>query len=82
MIEKEEGRRTRRVSALLLIIIFFIVLGIPVLTLTMVYSVNVGEAGLLVDPITQSISEPVLGPSWRIKAPWVTENNLLCNRRI
>ncbi len=38
----------------------------------MVRSVSVGHAMILVDPLTQSTSEPILGPTYVIKAPWVT----------
>jgi regulator of protease activity HflC (stomatin/prohibitin superfamily) len=38
----------------------------------MVTSVGVGHALLLVDPLTKSTSEPIVGPTYVVKAPWVT----------
>jgi regulator of protease activity HflC (stomatin/prohibitin superfamily) len=38
----------------------------------MVISVGVGHAVLLVDPLTKSTSEPIVGPTYVVKAPWVT----------
>jgi regulator of protease activity HflC (stomatin/prohibitin superfamily) len=40
--------------------------------LTMVISVGVGHAVLLVDPLTKSTSDPIVGPTFVVKAPWVT----------
>ena len=42
----------------------------------MIVSVGVGHAVLLVDPIARSISEPILGPTFAIKAPWVSTVNV------
>jgi regulator of protease activity HflC (stomatin/prohibitin superfamily) len=39
---------------------------------TMVISVGVGHAVMLVDPLTKSTSEPIVGPTYVVKAPWVT----------
>jgi len=38
----------------------------------MIISVGVGHAVLLVDPLTKSTSEPIVGPTYVVKAPWVT----------
>jgi regulator of protease activity HflC (stomatin/prohibitin superfamily) len=38
----------------------------------MVISVGVGHAVLLVDPLAKSTSEPIVGPTYVVKAPWVT----------
>jgi regulator of protease activity HflC (stomatin/prohibitin superfamily) len=38
----------------------------------MVTSVGVGHAVLLVDPLTKSTSDPIVGPTYVVKAPWVT----------
>lgn len=43
-----------------------------VLVLSMVISVGVGHAVILVDPLRRSTSDPILGPTYVIKAPWVT----------
>jgi regulator of protease activity HflC (stomatin/prohibitin superfamily) len=37
----------------------------------MVVVVGVGHAIVLVDPISKSISDPILGPTFAVKAPWV-----------
>ncbi len=34
--------------------------------------IQVGHAVILVDPLTRSISEPIIGPSYYVKLPWVT----------
>jgi len=39
---------------------------------TMYYSVGTGYAAILVDPLSGSISEPIVGPAWGVKAPWVS----------
>ena len=39
---------------------------------TMIFNVGVGEAGMVVDPLTGSISDPILGPTFGIKAPWTS----------
>lgn len=56
------------------LIILFIVLIIfaIIIPFTMVLNVGVGHAVILVDPITKSISDPILGPTYAIKAPWVS----------
>ena len=59
----------------LLRIIVIIAVAITVIGLvvfTMIFSVGVGEAGMVVDPLTGSISDPVLGPTFGIKAPWTS----------
>jgi len=53
--------------ALILILVVSIMFGF-----TMVISVGVGHAVLLVDPLTKSTSEPIVGPTYIVKAPWVT----------
>ena len=53
--------------ALILILIVSVLFG-----LTMVISVGVGHAVMLVDPLTKSTSEPIVGPTYVVKAPWVT----------
>ncbi|MBN1244029.1 hypothetical protein JXA31_00375 [Candidatus Bathyarchaeota archaeon] len=53
--------------ALILILVVSIMFGF-----TMVISVGVGHAVLLVDPLTKSTSDPIVGPTYVVKAPWVT----------
>jgi len=56
-----------------IIIIFAVVISIiTLIVFTMIYSVGVGEAGMVVDPLTRSISDPILGPTFGIKAPWTS----------
>ena len=55
----------------LVIIVVLIVFSIAVFFLTMWVNVPVGNAVLMVDPISGKISDPILGPTWATKAPWV-----------
>ena len=56
------------------IIIIIAVVGVIIglVVFTMVYQVGVGQAGMVVDPLTGTISDPVLGPTFGLKAPWTT----------
>jgi regulator of protease activity HflC (stomatin/prohibitin superfamily) len=72
----EEDERVRtgvplKVIGLISILVFFFIFMI-VFGLVMVVQVGVGHAVILVDPIARSTSEPILGPTYAIKAPWVT----------
>jgi regulator of protease activity HflC (stomatin/prohibitin superfamily) len=53
-------------------IIGIVIMVIALVTFTMVFSVSVGEAGMVVDPLTASISDPVIGPTFGLKAPWTS----------
>ena len=64
---KPSRKMTFLVFALIAILLTSILFGI-----TMVISVDVGHAVLLVDPLTKSTSEPIVGPTYVVKAPWVT----------
>jgi regulator of protease activity HflC (stomatin/prohibitin superfamily) len=64
---KPSRKITFLVFALILILIVSMIFG-----LTMVISVGVGHAVLLVDPLTKTTSEPIVGPTYVVKAPWVT----------
>jgi regulator of protease activity HflC (stomatin/prohibitin superfamily) len=55
----------------LIIIVVLIVFSTAVFFLTMWVNVPVGNAVLMVDPISGKISDPTLGPTWAVKAPWV-----------
>ena len=56
-----------------IIVIIAVVAAIIVLMVfTMIYQVGVGHAGMIVDPLTGTISDPVLGPTFGLKAPWTT----------
>ena len=59
------------VVGLILILVFAVVFG-----LTMIVSVGVGNAVILVDPLTKSTSEPRIGPAYVLKAPWVSAVNI------
>ena len=60
-----------KVIALISVLAFFLI-SMIVFGLVMVVQVGVGHAVILVDPITRSTSDPILGPTYAIKAPWVT----------
>jgi regulator of protease activity HflC (stomatin/prohibitin superfamily) len=64
---KASRKMTVLVFALILILIVSIIFGT-----TMIISVGVGHAVLLVDPLTRSTSDPIVGPTYVVKAPWVT----------
>ena len=59
------------VMAITLIVIILVAFSV-VFFLTMWVNVPVGNAVVMVDPVGGQISEPVLGPTWATKAPWVT----------
>lgn len=52
---------------LVILLILIVIIG-----LAMVISVGVGHAVILVDPLTKSTSDPILGPTYVLKAPWVS----------
>ena len=58
------------VIALVTVIVAVLVFA-AVFVLTMWVNVPVGNAVVMVDPLSGTISEPVLGPTWTTKAPWV-----------
>lgn len=53
------------------IIVVLLVSFVAIFFLTMWVNVPVGNAVVMVDPVSGSISEPTLGPAWATKAPWV-----------
>jgi regulator of protease activity HflC (stomatin/prohibitin superfamily) len=53
-------------------IIAVVIAVIGLMLFAMIYSVGVGEAGMVVDPLTGSISDPILGPTFGLKAPWTS----------
>jgi regulator of protease activity HflC (stomatin/prohibitin superfamily) len=61
------SKTTGLVFALITILIVSMIFGF-----TMIISVGVGHAVLLVDPLTKSTSDPIIGPTYVVKAPWVT----------
>ncbi len=60
----------RAFGGIIIILLIGVVLFSVLFALTMFASVGVGHALILVDPWAKTISEPRLGPSWIIKAPW------------
>jgi len=62
---------SKRKTALILLAIVLVIFAI-IVPLTMVVSVGVGHAVVLVDPISRSISDPILGPTYAFKPPWVS----------
>jgi len=60
--------RWGRISA----IIIGVIVVLALFFLTMFTYVGVGEAALLVDPVTNTVSGPILGPRYFVKAPWVS----------
>jgi regulator of protease activity HflC (stomatin/prohibitin superfamily) len=59
------------IGLILIIIMVFAAVFTAVFFLTMWVNVPVGNVVVLVDPIAGSISDPILGPTWVTKAPWV-----------
>lgn len=59
------------VARLVSVLIVFLIIAV-VFSLVMIVQVSVGHAIILVDPLTKSTSEPIVGPTFAIKAPWVT----------
>jgi len=38
--------------------------------LSTLYSVPLGKVAVIADPVSRSVSSPILGPAWGFKAPW------------
>ncbi len=62
--------RLKKVAVAVLIVVISIAVIIP---LTMFRTVAVGYGAILVDPIGKTVSGPITGPSWFLKAPWVSD---------
>lgn len=73
--EPKESRRKINIRQILVvglcILIVFSVFFIPIFFFFMFVNVDVGYAALIVDPIANTISQPILGPTFIVKAPWV-----------
>lgn len=61
---------TPKIIALVIGLIAILIFSVVFAT-SMIISVDVGHAVLLVDPLTGSTSDPILGPTFVVKAPWV-----------
>jgi regulator of protease activity HflC (stomatin/prohibitin superfamily) len=60
-----------KIAIILVAVLIIVSLFVAIFFLTMWVNVPVGNAVLMVDPIGGSISNPILGPTWATKAPWV-----------
>jgi regulator of protease activity HflC (stomatin/prohibitin superfamily) len=60
-----------KIGIALIIILVVAAFSTVIFFLTMWVNVPVGNAALMVDPIAGIISDPILGPTWATKAPWV-----------
>jgi regulator of protease activity HflC (stomatin/prohibitin superfamily) len=60
-----------KIGIALIIILVVAAFSTLIFFLTMWVNVPVGNAVLMVDPVAGTISDPTLGPTWAIKAPWV-----------
>jgi regulator of protease activity HflC (stomatin/prohibitin superfamily) len=70
--EYEDRFRVNPTIGLALVIILVLAaIFAAVFFLTMWVNVQVGNAVVLVDPLSGKISDPHLGPTWVTKAPWV-----------
>ena len=65
------SRRRQAVSLVMIILVVGVVIFGALFALTMFANVDVGYAMVLVDPWANTISEPTLGPTFIVKAPWV-----------
>jgi regulator of protease activity HflC (stomatin/prohibitin superfamily) len=64
-------------SWVMIILLIGLVLFTVLFALTMFASVGVGHAAVLVDPWAKTVSEPKVGPTWIVKAPWVQPVDIL-----
>lgn len=62
---------TPKVVALVIGLVLLLVF-VGLFATTMIISIEVGHAVLLVDPLSGTTSDPILGPTYVVKAPWVT----------
>jgi regulator of protease activity HflC (stomatin/prohibitin superfamily) len=60
-----------KIAIAVTIVLVVLVSFVAVFFFTMWVNVPVGNAVVMVDPIGGSISEPIRGPTWATKAPWV-----------
>jgi len=76
--EERIPSRFKTVLAGVMIIILIAVVAFGLLfAFTMFASVGVGYAIVLVDPWAKTVSEPRVGPTWIVKAPWVQPVNIM-----
>jgi regulator of protease activity HflC (stomatin/prohibitin superfamily) len=72
MMERDEAKRRRKLVAIVMVIIFLGIIFVPIFAATMFFTIGVGEAALLVDPLAKTVSQPIIGPTWSTKFPWVS----------
>ena len=68
---EERFRFNPTIGLALIVILVLAAVFTAVFFLTMWVNVPVGNAVVLVDPLGGKISDPILGPTWVTKAPWV-----------
>ena len=56
----------------IIVIVVIAILISGLFIFTMLFNVGVGEAAMVVDPLFGSISDPIIGPTFGIKAPWTS----------
>ncbi len=66
------GRRRWLTGALVALLIAFILSAI-IIPLTIFRTVAVGYGAILVDPLGGTVTGPIIGPAWFLKAPWVSD---------
>jgi regulator of protease activity HflC (stomatin/prohibitin superfamily) len=67
-----EWRLSRLKKGAVAVLIALMLLAI-IIPLTMFRTVGVGYGVTLVDPIGKTVSDPITGPAWFLKAPWVSD---------
>jgi regulator of protease activity HflC (stomatin/prohibitin superfamily) len=74
MSEKYENQRPiwSRVKIGLIVLGFVLIFLAIIFASTMVVGIGVGHAVVLVDPVSKSVSDSILGPTYAVKAPWVS----------
>ena len=64
-------RRFPRTSVLLALTVFLIII-LAIVAAISFYTVDLGYVAVIIDPITRSISAPVVGPTFGLRAPWTS----------
>ncbi len=67
------GWRLSRLKKVAVAVVIALILLAIIIPLTMFRTVAVGYGAILVDPIGKTVSEPITGPAWFLKAPWVSD---------
>ena len=65
----------KKITFLAMILVFVLIISL-IISFTMIVRVGVGHAVIMVDPLTQSTSDATTGPTYTLKAPWVTAVDL------